>query len=124
MSVLCAKQLSYQSGGQQILDNVSVEFPLGQISAVIGPNGAGKTSLMRMLSGELQPHSGTVLFDGQPLNAYTLTHLSRMRSVMTQSSHVVFDFTVLEVLAMGWVGHESITQVDAIEWALDVLPCS
>ncbi|MCF5991927.1 ATP-binding cassette domain-containing protein, partial [Xanthomonas perforans] len=54
--------------GQAIaLDAVSLTFASGITTALIGPSGAGKSTVLRMLVGLEWPDSGTVAFDGTPL---------------------------------------------------------
>ena len=53
--------------GFQALLGVSLEVRSGEAVAVIGPNGAGKTTLMRVISGMLPPHAGTLTFEGRPI---------------------------------------------------------
>lgn len=50
------------------LDDVSLTIPSGVIYGLLGPNGAGKTSLIRIVNQITAPDSGSVLFDGKPLN--------------------------------------------------------
>ena len=50
------------------LDDVSLTVPSGVIYGLLGPNGAGKTSLIRIVNQITAPDSGSVLFDGKPLN--------------------------------------------------------
>ena len=50
-------------GGIIASDNLSLEVMTGQIHAIIGPNGAGKTTLINILSGQLLPDSGEIMFD-------------------------------------------------------------
>lgn len=52
-------------GHFKALDNVSLTFPTGQLSALLGPSGCGKTSLLRIIAGLEAPDSGRVLLDGQ-----------------------------------------------------------
>ncbi len=52
--------------GVLALDNVSFFVHPGEIHAVVGENGAGKSTLMNILSGELQPDSGRIIFKGKP----------------------------------------------------------
>jgi branched-chain amino acid transport system ATP-binding protein len=47
------------------LKDVSAEFSRGAITSIIGPNGAGKSTYFNLLSGALQPSSGTVEFEGR-----------------------------------------------------------
>jgi branched-chain amino acid transport system ATP-binding protein len=52
--------LSKRFGGLAAVNDVSLEFALGEIHAVIGPNGAGKSTLVNLLSGDFKPTSGDV----------------------------------------------------------------
>ena len=51
--------VSVSLGGRQILDRVTFEPAVGQLSAIIGPNGAGKTTLLRAILG-LIPYEGRI----------------------------------------------------------------
>ena len=101
---LRAENVSLRLGGRQALQAVSLEVAPGTVTALVGPNGAGKSSLLRILSGELEPCDGRVTLDGQPLHLFQVRELARLRSVMGQSAIIAFDFLVEEVLAMGWLG--------------------
>lgn len=46
------------------VDDVSFSIPTGQIVGLLGPNGAGKTTTMRMITGFLNPTSGSIKIDG------------------------------------------------------------
>ncbi|MCS3748576.1 osmoprotectant transport system ATP-binding protein [Xanthomonas arboricola] len=60
-------QVSRRYGQSLALDNVSLAFDSGFTTAVIGPSGAGKSTVLRLLVGLEWPDSGTVAFDGTPL---------------------------------------------------------
>jgi branched-chain amino acid transport system ATP-binding protein len=60
--ILRIRGLSKNFGGLVAVDDVSLEVRVGELHAVIGPNGAGKTTLINMLSGDLSPSRGTILF--------------------------------------------------------------
>ncbi|MDL9978426.1 ATP-binding cassette domain-containing protein [Microbacterium sp. ASV49] len=52
--------------GDKIANNdISLEIRPGRVHAIVGENGAGKTTLMNMISGNLQPTAGEIMFDGQ-----------------------------------------------------------
>jgi ABC-2 type transport system ATP-binding protein len=47
-------------GKQQVLKDISLEIPSGQVLGLLGPNGAGKSTLMKILIGLWKPDAGTV----------------------------------------------------------------
>jgi Cu-processing system ATP-binding protein len=52
----------------QALDNINAEFNKGQVISLIGPNGSGKTTLIKSILGLVKPESGSITFDGVPVN--------------------------------------------------------
>jgi len=54
-----------QFGQFTALDDVSLQFPDGELTALLGPSGCGKTTLLRIIAGLEHPDSGAVLLDGQ-----------------------------------------------------------
>lgn len=65
---LTIKALTKQFGAKTAVNQVTAELGVG-VYGLLGANGAGKTTLMRMLCGILNPTSGSVAFDGQPIAA-------------------------------------------------------
>jgi NitT/TauT family transport system ATP-binding protein len=47
------------------LDNVSIDIPARSFMTIVGPSGCGKTTLLKVLSGVLEPSAGNVMFDGK-----------------------------------------------------------
>ncbi|CAM3398784.1 ABC transporter ATP-binding protein [Paenibacillus lupini] len=65
MSVLLSvEQLTKRFDEELAVDNIGFEIGEGRCVALLGPNGAGKTTTIRMLTGLLQPTSGTIQFSG------------------------------------------------------------
>ena len=62
-----------------MLEDVSLQVERGQVVGVFGPSGSGKTTLLRIAAGLLAPDSGTVLYDGQHLDAMSATERMRLR---------------------------------------------
>jgi heme exporter protein A len=50
-----------------LFENLDVRIGAGEMLQISGPNGSGKTSLLRLLAGLMQPTSGEIRLDGQPL---------------------------------------------------------
>ncbi|WP_439499478.1 ABC transporter ATP-binding protein [Bosea sp. (in: a-proteobacteria)] len=87
-------------GRINVLWDISLAFPKGELTAIIGPNGAGKTTLFRALMG-LIPHQGEILLDGKPLKGRTWD-LIEAGLVMVPEGRMVFkDMSVEENLALG-----------------------
>jgi len=99
--MIAAENISYTIKHRPILDEVSVSLRPGTVTALLGPNGAGKSSLLKCLSGSVQPSTGEVHLDGVRLQNYSLLELSRRRAVLSQSTALSFPFTALELVLMG-----------------------
>ncbi|HGJ5898173.1 energy-dependent translational throttle protein EttA [Arsenophonus apicola] len=59
--VLTVENLIKSYGDRVLIDNLSFSIPKGAIVGIIGPNGAGKSTLFRMISGQEQPDSGSII---------------------------------------------------------------
>jgi iron complex transport system ATP-binding protein len=90
-----------ERGGRKLLDDVSLEVRAGEVLALLGPNGAGKSTLMNLLSGDMKPDRGEVLFGGRSISEWSLSELSRRRGVLLQDNQLLFPFTVHQVVEMG-----------------------
>ncbi len=99
--VVSAQGVSVRRGGRNLLDEVSLDLHAGEVLALIGPNGAGKSTLMSLLSGDVTPDDGEGLFRGRDINDWSLSDLSRRRSVLLQDNQIMFPFTVHQVVEMG-----------------------
>lgn len=65
--MLRAENITKRFAGVTALDNVCLNFPAGQVTAVIGENGAGKSTLMKILSGVYPDYEGQIWFREQPV---------------------------------------------------------
>jgi len=54
-------------GGLVAVDDVTIDFPGGQLNAIIGPNGAGKTTLFNLITGETPADAGRIEFAGKDI---------------------------------------------------------
>jgi ABC-type branched-subunit amino acid transport system ATPase component len=65
-------------GGVVAVDNLSVSFEPGKVTALIGPNGAGKTTLFHLIAGALRPDSGAVVYRGRRVDRLPAWQRARM----------------------------------------------
>jgi iron(III) transport system ATP-binding protein len=63
MAELTVRNLSLRLGDNEILKDVSVSVPAGQVVALLGPSGSGKTTLLRAIAGLERPHAGSIFID-------------------------------------------------------------
>ncbi len=95
-----------------MLRGVSLDVPADGFVGILGPNGSGKTTLLRALAGTLQPSSGRVSLDNLDLSRVSRTTMARRMAVVPQDTHLVFDFTALEVVLMGRYPHLATFEVE------------
>jgi len=62
---IAVKNIGKRFGSFVALDNVSLDFPTGELTALLGPSGCGKTTLLRVIAGLEQPDEGRVILDGE-----------------------------------------------------------
>ncbi|WLQ14458.1 heme ABC transporter ATP-binding protein [Hahella aquimaris] len=84
-----------------LLEQINFSLSPGELVVTLGPNGAGKSTLLKTLAGELSPSLGHVLLDDEPISQFSLPQLSRRRAVLSQSVHLDFPFSAMEVVLMG-----------------------
>ncbi len=59
------RNISKAFGQFRALDDVSLELPSGELTALLGPSGCGKTTLLRIIAGLETPDAGQILFEGE-----------------------------------------------------------
>ena len=62
--------------GRFVLQNMNLQIPRGRIVGLLGPNGCGKSTLIKLISGLLQPNSGEILVCGEPVSEKTNSLIS------------------------------------------------
>ncbi|RJG14530.1 sulfate/molybdate ABC transporter ATP-binding protein [Massilia cavernae] len=88
-----------QFGQFTALDNVSLQFPAGELTALLGPSGCGKTTLLRIIAGLEHPDSGQVLLDGEDASA---RHVRERQVGFVFQHYALFKhMTVFENVAFG-----------------------
>jgi branched-chain amino acid transport system ATP-binding protein len=90
------RNLTKAFGGLKAIDDVSLAFPSGSLSAVIGPNGAGKSTFFNLISGAFAPDSGEVLLDGQDI--VRLSRSERMQRGVGRAFQVASCFPTMTVI--------------------------
>lgn len=89
---------------KKALDNVNVEISQGEFIGLIGHTGSGKSTLVQHLNRLMKPTSGTILIDGEDINAKE-TNLKSIRQkvglVFQYPEHQLFEETIYKDIAFG-----------------------
>ncbi|MCI0131380.1 MULTISPECIES: ABC transporter ATP-binding protein [Enterococcaceae] len=100
--VIEMRNITKQFGDFKANDNINLQIRKGEIHALLGENGAGKSTLMNVLSGLLQPTSGQIYMDGQPVTIANPTDAKRLGIGMVHQHFMLVDaFTVTENIILG-----------------------
>jgi len=98
--------LNRRFGAIQASRDLSFGINAGEVHALIGPNGAGKTTAINQLTGEVEPDSGSIVFDGRditrlPVHKRALMGLARSFQITAVFEHL----TIAENLALAVQAH-------------------
>ena len=93
----------YVPGGKEILRDVTLSIPHGQIVGIVGSSGSGKSTLAKLVQRLYVPESGRVLVDGVDLTMVDPAWLRRQVGVV-QQENILFNRTVRDNIALADVG--------------------
>lgn len=99
--ILEFENVSFKYDKDDVLKNVSFSLEKGDFLGIIGENGTGKTTLMKLILGFLQPHSGEIRILGQNRRIFKNTELLGYVSQKSNSFATDFPATVFEVASCG-----------------------
>jgi branched-chain amino acid transport system ATP-binding protein len=89
-------------GKVQVLHEVSIDVPKGQVVTLIGSNGAGKTTTMRAVSGMIRPTSGQISLHGRRIDALESHHIAKLGLAHSPEGRRVFaTMSVTDNLLLG-----------------------
>jgi len=91
--ILQAKNLSKRYGGLLANDGIDFAVNTGELRGIIGPNGAGKSTFFKMLTCEVHPSSGSIMFEGRDITGFEVTQVCQLG--LTKSYQVNQLFTRL-----------------------------
>jgi urea transport system ATP-binding protein len=97
MALLEVNNILMDFDGFHAIDDLSMKVEEGEVRFLIGPNGAGKTTMIDVISGLINPTSGTVIFDGDRIDKTGEYDIVKRGIGRTFQNPTVFDdLTVVE----------------------------
>ncbi|HEX9872052.1 MAG TPA: urea ABC transporter ATP-binding subunit UrtE [Candidatus Tectomicrobia bacterium] len=120
--MLLIQGLSVGYGDSQILWDIHLHVPEGQVVCLMGRNGMGKTTLLKSAMGLLSPQAGTIAFDGQDITRMRPEQRSRRGMAYVPQGREIFpQLTVRENLTLGLLAKNG-RHDQALDQALQLFP--
>ncbi|SFD64562.1 ATP-binding cassette, subfamily B, HlyB/CyaB [Bosea sp. CRIB-10] len=89
----------YQEGSREVLSNVSLKIPAGQVIGIVGPSGSGKSTLTKLIQRLYVPERGQIMVDGIDIAQVDPASLRRQVGVVLQEN-LLFHKTVHDNIAL------------------------
>lgn len=94
------KNVSFKYAEHEVLKNINLTIPKGQMIALVGQSGAGKTTLADLLPRFYDVTGGQILIDGVDIREAKISSLNHLMGIVTQES-ILFNDTVFNNIAFG-----------------------
>lgn len=102
MALLEVKNLEVSYGPVNVAKGISFDIESGRIVTILGANGAGKTTILRTISGLIEPEKGTVVFEGRKIHGLEPEAIVKMGISHVPEGREIFpDLTIHKNLLMG-----------------------
>ena len=108
-------------GGSHVLRDISLDVPMGEVTALLGRNGVGKTTLLKCLTGLLPIRSGRILLDGQDISTLAPHRRARLGLGYVPQGREIFPRLSVEEnlrIAMAASGNDGAIP----DWVFDTFP--
>ena len=102
MALLDIKNINCFYGDVQVIYDVSMHIEEGEVISLIGANGAGKSTMLKTISGLMNPHSGEILFQNDPIHMMRPEKIVERGIIQVPEGRRLFNLmTVKENLQVG-----------------------
>ena len=96
-----ASNISKTYDNKKVVDNVSIDIPVGKITSFIGPNGAGKSTVLSIMSRLMKSNGGEVLIEDKAITSWDQKALAQKIAILKQSNNINMRLTIRELVSFG-----------------------
>ena len=119
-------QLDIAYEHRTIVEDLNIQIPDGQITALVGANGSGKSTILKAMARIMQPKGGSVLLDGKSIHKQSTREVAKQMAILPQNPTAPEGLTVAELVSFGRFpyqkGFGSLKSEDKemVQWAIEV----
>nr|WP_092068513.1 ABC transporter ATP-binding protein [Dendrosporobacter quercicolus]NSL47123.1 ABC transporter ATP-binding protein [Dendrosporobacter quercicolus DSM 1736]SDL77099.1 iron complex transport system ATP-binding protein [Dendrosporobacter quercicolus] len=106
MHSIATENLAVAYDENLVVDDLDMQIPQGQITAIIGPNGCGKSTVLKAAGRILKPKGGMVYLNGDDIRRLTTKEVAQKMAILPQSPQAPAGLTVGELVAYGRFPHQ------------------
>jgi iron complex transport system ATP-binding protein len=108
------EKLNFTYNHAPFIQDLSHQFDTGKISTVIGPNGCGKSTLVKLITRQLRPQSGSVLLNNQDIRQLKSREFARCVALLSQNTFVP-NMEIEQLVLSGRYPHQSFASSNSAE---------
>jgi branched-chain amino acid transport system ATP-binding protein len=123
--VLELRDINVSFGRRAVIHDLCITVPDGKVVTLVGSNGAGKTTVLKTISGLVRPTSGTIMFDGKPIERMEPHDIISTGVVQIPEGRLLFkDMSVAEHIELGGIRAHSggRTEAERLAWVYELFP--
>jgi len=112
-NIVDIRDVHYAVNGRAIFAGLNLTIQRGRITAIMGPSGTGKTTLLRLMTGQIQPSQGQVIVEGRDVATLSRTELYDMRrrmGMLFQNGALLTDMDVFDNVAFPLREHSNLPE--------------
>ena len=115
MSILQLSKVTMRFGGLCAVNELELAIAPGQLYGLIGPNGAGKTTVFNVITGVYTPTSGSIVFEGNPIEGERCGRITRRGVARTfQNIRLFGEMSVLDNVKVAFDCRQATTLATAV----------
>lgn len=100
-SCFAIRGLSFAYEHKAVINDMNITIPAGKVVTLMGPNGCGKSTLFQLLTKNLRPDKGDILYGAQSISNMSLHSFARQVAIVHQNNTAPADMTVEQLVSYG-----------------------